>query len=124
MIGVMGLIFSLSGVPGDSLPLPDVVNLDKVLHAGVYGVLALTVLFAIPERSYRAHPWKISLLVVLFCLLYGISDEFHQSFIPNRCPSVLDLVADTVGAALAALLWFRLVTPAAASPYPWQNRSE
>ena len=108
MIGVMGLIFSLSGVAGDNIPLPDVVNLDKVLHAVVYGILAVTVFFALPEQQYRTHPWKISLLVVLFCALYGISDEFHQSFIPNRCPSVLDLLADATGAAIAALAWYRV----------------
>jgi VanZ family protein len=113
-IGVMGIIFSLSGVPGDSIPLPDIVNLDKVLHAGVYGILAVTVLFALPEQKYLSHPWKMSLLVVLFCLLYGISDEFHQSFIPNRCPSVFDLIADTGGGAVAVLIWFRFVISGAA----------
>ena len=124
MIGVMGLIFSLSGVPGDCIPLPDVVNLDKVLHAVMYGVLALTVLFVFPEPKYRAHPWKMSLLVVLFCLLYGISDEFHQSFVPNRCPSVFDLIADAGGAAVAALIWFRFLIPAGVLPYLLQNRSK
>jgi len=69
MLGVMGLIFSLSGVSGDSIPLPEVANLDKVLHAVMYGVLALTVLFALPERQCRLHPWKMSFLVVVFCLL-------------------------------------------------------
>ena len=124
MIGVMGLIFSLSGVPGDSLPLPDVANLDKILHSVIYGVLAVTVLFAFPARKYSVHPWKMSFLVVLFCLLYGVSDEFHQSFVPNRCPSVFDLIADTGGAAVAALVWFRLILPAAVLPSPWQNRSK
>jgi VanZ family protein len=46
------------------------------------------------------------LLVVLFCLLYGISDEFHQSFIPDRMPSILDLIADTAGAAVVVLIWY------------------
>ena len=35
---------------------------------------------------------------------YGISDEFHQSFVPGRTPDVLDWLADTSGALLAALL--------------------
>ena len=124
MIGIMGIIFSLSGVPGDSIPLPDVANLDKLLHAVMYGVLAITVLFAFPARKYYVHPWKMSLLVVLFCLFYGISDEFHQSFVPNRCPSVFDLVADTAGAVFAVLIWFRFILSAGVLPYPWQNRSK
>ena len=36
--------------------------------------------------------------------LYGISDEFHQSFVPGRTPDVVDWLADTSGALLAVLL--------------------
>ena len=105
MVSVMGIIFFLSSQSGDSLDLPDIVNLDKALHAIAYCVLGLTVLFAIPEETYIANPYRISLLIVLFCLLYGISDEFHQSFVPNRYPSVYDIVADTVGGVIAVLIW-------------------
>lgn len=108
MITVVGTIFFLSGQPGDSLNLPDIPDLDKALHAIAYGVLAFTVLFAVPEHKYRASPWRVSLLVVLFCLLYGISDEFHQSFVPNRMPSVLDLIADTMGAVVVVFVWFKM----------------
>lgn len=104
MITVMGIIFFLSGQPGDSLDLPDIPDLDKVLHVLAYGVLAITTLFTVPEDKYRSKPFRVSLLVVLFCLLYGISDEFHQSFVPNRMPSVLDLVADTTGAVVAVFV--------------------
>jgi VanZ family protein len=110
MITVMGIIFFLSSQTGDTLDLPDIPDLDKLLHAIAYGVLALTVLFAVPGHQYRKHPWRISLSVVLFCLLYGISDEFHQSFVPGRMPSVLDLTADTLGAVVAAVLWFQVKT--------------
>ncbi len=104
----MGIIFFLSNQPGDSLDLPDIPDLDKGLHCIVYGVLALSALFAVPEYKYQANPFWVSLLVVLFCLLYGISDEFHQSFIPGRFPSVLDLLADTIGAVVVVLVWFRM----------------
>jgi VanZ family protein len=108
LIAVMGTIFFLSSQPGDSLDLPDIPDLDKGLHSIVYGVLAFSALFAIPEYKYQANPFLVSLLVVLFCLLYGISDEFHQSFIPGRFPSVLDLVADTMGAVGVVWIWYRM----------------
>ncbi len=108
LIAVMGIIFFLSNQPGDSLDLPDIPDLDKGLHCIVYGVLALSALFAVPEYKYQANPFWVSLLVVLFCLLYGISDEFHQSFIPGRFPTVLDLLADTIGAVVVVLVWFRM----------------
>ncbi len=105
MILVMGIIFFLSQQPGDSLDLPDIPDLDKVLHALIYGVLAATTLFAISPEKRRAAPGRASLFVILFCVLYGISDELHQSFVPGRMPDILDLIADTTGATLMVCLW-------------------
>ena len=39
------------------------------------------------------------------CALYGLSDEIHQLFVPLRQGDPLDLVADSVGAALGAWTW-------------------
>ena len=100
MVLVMGTIFYLSHQPDDSLHLPDITGLDKFLHGLAYGVLAASVLFALSPARSRRQPLRTGAGVVFFCLLYGISDEFHQSFIPGRCPSAGDLVADILGAAL------------------------
>ncbi|HEX3989520.1 MAG TPA: VanZ family protein [Verrucomicrobiae bacterium] len=48
------------------------------------------------SRSFR--------LAILFCALYASSDEFHQSFVPDRQPAVLDVMLDTSGAACGLLL--------------------
>ncbi len=109
MILVMGTIFFLSNQPGDTLSLPDVPNIDKVLHAGIYGLLALTTLFAIGKKTTLARPCQVSFLVVVFCMFYGITDEYHQSFVPGRTPSIWDLCADTIGALLMVILWSRFL---------------
>ena len=101
VISVMGIIFYLSSQPGDTIDLPDITDIDKLLHSLVYGVLALTAAFGVPKQYLKKHPVRTAVLVVLFCLLYGISDEFHQSFVPNRTPSLLDLAADTLGSVVA-----------------------
>jgi VanZ family protein len=46
------------------------------------------------------------LLSIAFCSLYGLSDEWHQSFVVGRESDFADWVADTSGAALA--IFFRL----------------
>ncbi|HHD56315.1 MAG TPA: VanZ family protein [Desulfobulbaceae bacterium] len=107
MILVMGIIFFLSNQPGDTLPLPDVPNLDKLLHAGIYSLLAATTLFAVQNESTLKKPRLSGFFVLLFCLLYGISDEWHQSFVPGRTPSIWDIAADTTGAVCMVFFWFR-----------------
>jgi len=105
MLLVMATIFFLSNQPGDSLDLPDIPDLDKFLHASVYAGLAATTIFAIAPEKRNPRPLQVALVVVLFCLLYGISDELHQVFVPGRTPDILDLAADTTGAALVAVTW-------------------
>lgn len=75
---------------------------DKVHHMGAYFIMG--VLAWLCFRAYLSKPWLLSLCSILFCSLYGISDEWHQSFVPGRSADVLDWVADTVGATLALVL--------------------
>ncbi len=103
----MGTIFLLSHQPGNRLSLPPFPGIDKFGHMMVYGILAGTAILAFSARQKNTRPQKVMFLTVVFCLLYGISDEFHQSFIPGRSVSVLDVVADCGGAAMACFFWAR-----------------
>jgi VanZ family protein len=101
----MGTIFFASHQPGDSLSLPQLPGFDKLAHMISYGVLAMAVFFAWSEQQKNSKSRVVMLATWMFCLLYGISDEFHQSFIPGRTVSVYDLLADGVGAAMACAFW-------------------
>jgi len=107
MAVAMGTIFFLSHQPGDSLSLPEIPGMDKVAHMAAYGFLAATILVALSDRQKHTRPKRVLWLTVLFCVLYGISDEFHQSFIPGRSSSFFDVLADSGGAALTCALWYR-----------------
>lgn len=106
VILVMGTIFFLSHQSGDSLHLPAIPGVDKIAHMTAYAGLALSFLWLFHKRAVKDHR-RTAILTVLFCVLYGISDEFHQSFIPLRSVSVLDLLADGLGAALVTAVWLR-----------------
>ena len=101
-IGVASLIFILSHQPGDTLDLPSFPGIDKAGHAVIYGLLSLACHFAVGDLPRRIG-WRERLSVILFCALYGVSDEWHQSFVPFREPSLADLVADAGGALAASL---------------------
>ncbi len=110
MLIVMGTIFFLSHQPGDLLELPDIVNIDKVAHMFAYGVLAGTVIVAFSPYYRQKHPLSMCILTVFLCMIYGISDEFHQTFIAQRFASVFDVLADTAGALIVTGVWYRYVT--------------
>jgi VanZ family protein len=71
------------------------------MHYVAYFILGLTVAFAMGRRSAT---WPGFVINVLICVLYGVTDEWHQSFVPMRSPDPQDLLHDGMGAAAAALL--------------------
>ncbi len=97
----MGVIFYLSAQP--SLPnlAPGAPGLEEVAgHLFVYFVLALLMRWALAGEGVRYS--GLSALAIV--ALYGISDEFHQGFVPNRTPSLSDWRNDLLGAGAALLL--------------------
>ncbi len=107
MLIFMGAIFLLSHQPGDSLHMPSFIpGFDKLVHMIVYGLLAATILYAFEPAINNGRTSVLFLVTVILCILYGIGDEFHQSFIPGRFASIVDLAADTLGAVAACAVWF------------------
>ena len=101
---VMGTIFFLSHQSGDSFDFPMFPGADKLAHFLAYGTLALSVFWYHGKKGLK-NPGRTAAITLLFCLLYGISDEFHLSFIALRFVSGLDLVADIAGAFCVSLVW-------------------
>ncbi len=77
-----------------------------VFEYAVFGALAFlalrTYLPSAATSTLTSAAWALS-------LLYGVSDEFHQSFVANRDANALDVIFDGAGAvigiALAARFW-------------------
>lgn len=95
---LMALIFVFSSLPGANVSANG--NVDylshKLVHVFLYAVLCLSL--------YRAT--KNIVLAVVLTILYGITDEYHQTFVPTRMGSYKDVIADTLGALITGiLLW-------------------
>lgn len=95
---VMVVIFVASSQPKSSphdllwcLPR-DVQNL---LHLPTYAVFAAAWCLALPRTA---------LLIVLLCMLFGASDEWHQSFLPGHQADVFDVLRDAIGAGLGLIV--------------------
>lgn len=102
-------IFFLSTLHASDIPPRWATLNDKVIHAVLFGIMSLTVFFAV-RFGHGRSPWMAALAGFLVASLYGGSDEIHQMWTPSRTPDVWDWVADSVGgscAFLVALLPFR-----------------
>jgi VanZ family protein len=92
------LIFVASSIPADGMPGGPWWRFDKVIHAAVYAILGLLLVRAFRLGPPRLAPWPAALAAAALAILYGVSDELHQSFTPGRDASMMDAVADAVGA--------------------------
>ena len=103
-----GVIFHLSSQP--AVPAPEIPGIDKALHFAAYAVLAWLLAFA-------AHRSRLPLAVaVVLGLLYGVTDEIHQMYVPGRSADLLDWVADAAGIATATFLYARRLARRAPAP--------
>jgi VanZ family protein len=95
----MAVIFFLSAQPQLPHVVPSLLDSfqDIIGHFVAYGVLGALLYWAL-DGARAARPALLALVVVF---LYALSDEFHQSFVPNRHPDPFDVATDIVGAAAA-----------------------
>ena len=84
---------------------------DWLSHGTAYLILCLLLCRALAGGFPAPLSAGGALLAVLLATAYGVSDEFHQSFVPSRDPSAGDVAKDLMGSALGALLYRR------AAPY-------
>jgi VanZ family protein len=100
-MGWAGLIFFLSHQPQsayDRLGLTGEL-LSAAGHLVVYAGLMATLVLAL-RRGSKLDGGQLFGLAFLLAALYGLSDEFHQSFIPGRKATLIDWVIDLAGAGL------------------------
>ncbi len=99
------IIFIESSFPADAYPKIDVLGADKIVHLGVYGLLAALIYISmIHQEKYPYLVKNVFIITVVFCAAYGASDEFHQYFVPNRDCSFWDWLSDFAGAVIMVLL--------------------
>lgn len=105
---MMAAIFAFSSIPGSGMPGFGLFDLlvKKGGHALGYALLALAILhWHRPLWDERRPPFKKLALAWALTALYAASDEFHQSFVPGRMASPLDVLIDAIGAFLGLSLY-------------------
>ncbi len=92
----IGTVIFLSLVPRVELPV-DFWNADKVYHCAAYTWLAFLPVIGFADR-------RTAICASFFMIILGALLEAGQYFIPGRMFSVLDILANTLGAILGVFL--------------------
>ncbi len=97
----MVLIFGISSLEQPPLPMPEFewLTIDKLYHFVEYAILGALVARALVKAkpAILPSPRWIWCVAAVFSILYGASDEWHQTFVPGRFATLADWVADVLG---------------------------
>ncbi len=74
----------------------------KGAHLSIYTLVGIFIMSFI--STYKIHLKYKFLISILVGLVYASSDEIHQSFIPGRTASIIDVGIDTAGVFLGIIL--------------------
>jgi VanZ family protein len=107
----MLVIFYMSSFPSSNIP--DLFPLQQeVYHFSSYAILAYLLSRAFNRSFFISRRLLVALAAFICAAVYGLTDEWHQSFVPGRSVSVSDLVVDGFGGIIGALVYLR---------WPWQR---
>ena len=107
-LALMSLIFYLSA---QSSVGPDLPNFTRVIaHFSEYALLAALWAWALEPLLGRRAIWAAAAI----SMLYAVSDELHQRYVPGRDSDPVDVLIDWCGIAFGLWLSRRLRAPRAA----------
>ncbi len=77
----------------------------KLAHVVEYAVLGWLFMNAV-MRTWQTKDQRLAMAwSVIFCVLYAVSDEIHQSFSPGRNPAFYDVVIDALGVLIGVVFY-------------------
>jgi VanZ family protein len=98
----MGGIFYLSQQSSPLAASPSELE-SNVAHVVLYGTLAALLYWAVRSSAAGDEAGQHSIVFAFafaLAVLYGVSDELHQAFVPGRTASRMDVAFDAIGAIL------------------------
>jgi VanZ family protein len=76
----------------------------KSAHLIEYAILGMLTARAQSDAG-APLPRSVMLRTLAYCAVYAMLDEAHQTFVPSRTGSPIDVIVDTTGATLGTLLF-------------------
>ena len=76
----------------------------KLGHWTEYLILAVLTMRAMHKQTGRNWELRHAVHTLIFILIYALSDELHQVFVPSRTASFGDVLIDVLG-GICGILW-------------------
>ncbi|MFN2394246.1 MAG: VanZ family protein [Bacteroidales bacterium] len=97
------IIFFIIAIRGSRIPdsaLFYIPHFDKLLHAGIFFVLSILLLWGLLKQEKNKIPVPYIITIVL-CVIYGVATEFLQHFyVDGRSGEIADFAANTIGSLI------------------------
>ena len=72
---------------------------NNILHIPAYGLLVFLIIKSFPKFKH------IYIASFLFAVAFGVFNEYLQSFVPGRYPSIMDVLLNGIGSLIVALFY-------------------
>jgi VanZ family protein len=104
----MAIIFSFSQHPSIQASSTSILDfiIKKMAHFWEYFILSTLLAYSL-TKSTSASRRRTTLLAIVISIVYALTDEFHQSFVPGRTPAMRDIIIDITGALSAQIVILR-----------------
>lgn len=101
---LMGIIFIASATPGSEIPQLGVWDFIAKKGGHLFGYALLAAAYFHALRGDKRAEKRQVVLALLLTALYAASDEWHQTFIPGRSGSPVDVGIDFAGGAIGVFV--------------------
>lgn len=78
-------------------------TIRKLAHLSEYFILTLLTISL--SKEYIKKEKIILLISIIFCFIFALTDEYHQSLVPGRTSVFIDVIIDTIGGILSIITY-------------------